>query len=443
MEETFSKAVLCAACATAAKVAQAVEAERRHLGELGYTVTGEPTLNAHRHRVWPLRAPCCGGAMTPTYGNVLKQLASHGKPPCTSCGGKARVRQALAAYVAEHGATYDLTEYRGYARKVRRLTGRTYAAWRHVINPLDHPRGRSTGFWHLDHKVPVIWCFKHGVPPEVAAAPQNLQMLPVQENLRKGRRLLSDEEAAAVLRESAVSQALFTAVGEAAKARVEVVADTTNVWTTAPKLVVREGELRAHPEGVAARVRYHLGQVTSRVGARTLRVDVVPRAVERAFLDRWHVQGAVASHHACGLWRGDELLSLMTMARPRYRQAEAELELLRFCSHGEHLVPGAASRLFQHLTATLTPRAVVSYSLNRWGDGGLYRHLGFTQVRVTPSASYLWRVDGRLRGWRASVLKARREGVPHAGGEIEGTVKVHDPGSTTWLWRRPAIARNE
>jgi hypothetical protein len=341
--------------------------------------------------------------------------------------------KAMSAYVGKHGADYDLAKFEEYSRKIRRLTGRTYECWKHVINPLDHKRGRHIGDWHLDHRVPIIWCFKNGIAPEVAASAQNLQMLPVKDNLQKGGKLLSDDEAMAILKESATSRIFFDAVGDGARNKVELVADTANIWSTAEKIIVREREYRDHPAAVLARVQNALGKNTTRLGARKLRLSTVNEIEAKHFLETWHVQGSTPCTLAFGLFRNDELLSLMTFGKPRYKQ-EAEWELLRFCSRGDISVSGAGSRLFSKFVSETAPNKVVSYSLNRWGTGEIYKVLGFLKKSSNPSPVYLWRADGKLRSWRASILRARRKGIAQSGGEIEGTLKVHDPGSSTWLW---------
>jgi hypothetical protein len=417
----------------ATKKLESIAAERKHLADLGYTILGDVTLTKSNHRQYRLIAPCCGTEFTPTYGNILKQLASHGEPPCRSCGGKKRMSKAMSAYIAKYGADYDLEKFREYKLKVTRLTARTYECWKHIINPMNYSRGHGAGYWHLDHRVPTIWCFKNGVAPEIAASAQNLQMLPSGENLQKCGKLLSDEEAALLLRESQLSALMFNALGDGARAKIEVVADTANVFFNPQKIIIREEELKRAPDATLARCKYHLGMITDAIGARELSIREVNSDEVRNFLNKWHVQGFAPSTLAIGLYHGERLMSLMTFAIPRYKQFGVDYELVRFCSVGDTVIPGAASRLFAHYLRIKRPTKTVSYSLNRWGGGGLYKKLGFELKGTSLSPRYLWRSDGKIRSWRASVLMARRNQILQAGGEIDGTLKIHDPGSTTWI----------
>lgn len=442
-EETFSKSLICGACVIEQKKIEKIAEERLHLESLGYKILGDTTLSKSGHRKYRLIAPCCGVEFAPTYGNVLKQLALHNKPPCQNCGGKERMGKAMAAYVEKYGADYDIQKFEEYRLKVRRLTGRTYECWKHVINPMNYQRGHGAGYWHLDHKVPTIWCFKNGIAPEVAASLQNLQMLPSEENLKKCGKLLSDEEAMALLRESQSSALLFVVLGESARAKIDLVADTANIFSTNNKLIIRETEFKKSASAVIARCKYHLQMIQSHIGARKLVVKEVSQEEANVFLEKWHVQGKASCSWAIGLYQKDELFSLMTFAPPRYKQLAVDFELVRFCSRGDIVVQGAASKLFAHYKTVKKPSRTVSYSLNRWGSGNLYKTLGFEFKSSSLSPRYLWRNDGKIRSWRASILMARKRNINLVGGEIDGTLKIHDPGSTTWMMTHAIKAERE
>ena len=76
-------------------------------------------------------------------------------------------------------------EWKVYRSKVTAATRLTYNANKAKINPNNLPSGRAgtVGAYHVDHIVPVRWCFVHDVPPEVVADVSNLQMLPWLENV--------------------------------------------------------------------------------------------------------------------------------------------------------------------------------------------------------------------------------------------------------------------
>lgn len=78
-------------------------------------------------------------------------------------------------------------EFLTYSSKVRWITKKNYDKYIHIINPNGLPRGKCgvEGAYQLDHVRSIKECFDLGLPPEVAGAPENLQMLPWKVNRAK------------------------------------------------------------------------------------------------------------------------------------------------------------------------------------------------------------------------------------------------------------------
>lgn len=72
-----------------------------------------------------------------------------------------------------------------YKSKVTKLSKISYKNNKHKINPNDLPTGKAgtEGAYHLDHIVPVRYCFVNYIPEETCAHPDNLQMLGWLENI--------------------------------------------------------------------------------------------------------------------------------------------------------------------------------------------------------------------------------------------------------------------
>jgi hypothetical protein len=433
---TCSKSAICMDCFKALQKEKTKQQQHDKLVSIGYANPILVEKNNHGHNKWKVITPCCGTEYETVFGNVLKQLALIGSPPCGKCGGKERISKAMSGYVEKHGRTYDLQLLQQYAKKVRMLSEREYKTYRHFINPENVARGTKTGQFHLDHKVSIIWCFKNGVSPELAASKDNLQMLSVGENLKKGRKNISDEEALAILNKKSIAEQFLTELPEA-KDAVQIVSDYANVWGTGGKIVIRESEITQRKGAVVSRILHHLRKNCIVKGARSLNVKSVNSELERQFLNDYHVQGYLKSKVALGLFDGSELLALMTFCTPRYKQKSAEWELLRFCVKAGHSAPGAANKLASSFIRTFNPSGIVSYSLNRWGDGKVYSTLGFTKTASNTSDFYLWKDDGKIRSWRASVLRAKSKSIKLTD---ECAVRIADPGSSTWLWRHEAPA---
>lgn len=78
-------------------------------------------------------------------------------------------------------------EYKTYARKVHRLSGKTYTENIDIINPNRYTRTLCgvEGGWQLDHIITIKECFLKGISPEKAAEVGNLRMLPWKDNLMR------------------------------------------------------------------------------------------------------------------------------------------------------------------------------------------------------------------------------------------------------------------
>lgn len=81
--------------------------------------------------------------------------------------------------------TKDCSVYQEYLRKVRNITSSNYRKLAGMINPHGLPVGKLQ--YHVDHKTTIFEAYQRGWLPERTAAPENLQILWWQDNLRKGK----------------------------------------------------------------------------------------------------------------------------------------------------------------------------------------------------------------------------------------------------------------
>lgn len=187
---TASRSEICLTCYSKQKCISAIDKEKQIIGDYGYGINGEPTVNKFGKRVYTLVSPCCDGQFSTVFGNLISGIkkneqSGYNKLPCGNCGPKHRMAAALEKYEHKHGKDYDIGKANHYTQLVRKLSNQNYKKHKNIINPNNYTRGLNRG-WHLDHKVPIIECFKQGWSPEKAADVKNLQMLPWNENLSKG-----------------------------------------------------------------------------------------------------------------------------------------------------------------------------------------------------------------------------------------------------------------
>lgn len=182
-----------------------------------------------------------------------------------------------------------------------------------------------------------------------------------------------------------------------------------------------------------------LGRFERRVGARACEVREVPRAPAAAFMERYHIQGANTLGVRCfGLYRGDELLGVLSLGRHSRQIAPSRIVLDRLCFQRGVQVVGGASKLLQHAIGWAKGagyREILSYSDNRWTSGGVYLALGFSLDQSwKPDYSYV--KDGQ----RFSKQSQKKDacGCPGSMTELEwaharGLVRIYDAGKKRWL----------
>lgn len=128
---------------------------------------------------------------------------------------------------------------------------------------------------------------------------------------------------------------------------------------------------------------------TQKLYARKCIVKEISYADSKHFLEINHMQGTAKSSYNLGLYHNDELMSVMTFAKPRFNK-KYDWELLRFASKLNTTVVGGASKLFTHFVNTkLDDGLIISYCDLRLGTGMVYEKIGMKRIGVT-TPNYFW-----------------------------------------------------
>lgn len=188
IDYTASRSALCASCSYQEKRMKTSIRQKEDLERLNYTVVSGPEKDAFGHNRWNVITPCCRKEYSVLSNTVLNMMTRRAKAPCKFCGGKERTKEATKAYLEKYGRDWtdvDYDDWEKYRTAVRKLSEITYKTNISAINPNGLKRSRGTTGWHLDHKIPVVVCFRNKVSVEQAASFQNLRMLSGQENLSR------------------------------------------------------------------------------------------------------------------------------------------------------------------------------------------------------------------------------------------------------------------
>lgn len=158
-------------------------------------------------------------------------------------------------------------------------------------------------------------------------------------------------------------------------------------------------------EIIQSMIKNSLGVSKRIYGRQTTLKKIESRNVIEEFLNKNHLQGFVNSNINYGLFKGDELVSLMTFMKIRkiLNKKQNGYELVRFCNKLNYSVIGGGSKLFNQFKKDYPNNEVISYCDVSWASGDFYKKIGFTYDGSTKP-NY-WYVVNKIRESRIKYQK--------------------------------------
>ena len=178
----------------------------------------------------------------------------------------------------------------------------------------------------------------------------------------------------------------------------------------------------------------------SRIFARKCKIVDISTQQERTFLQTHHVQGYIASSIKKALIYDGKIVAVMTFGKSRFDKKNTDYEMLRFCSVGGTTIVGGASKLLKNILLSFKNGVICSYSDRLWGDGNLYRALGFEFVSISQP-SYRWTKNMKS----VSRFKTQKHKLPDLLPNFDNTKteaenmfndgwrRIWDCGTTKWI----------
>jgi hypothetical protein len=172
--------------------------------------------------------------------------------------------------------------------------------------------------------------------------------------------------------------------------------------------------------------------------------EIKDTSIVRNFLDNNHIQGYTHSSINLGLYNNDELVSLMTFSKNRFKKNSNEWEMVRFCNKLNTNNIGGASKLFKYFNILYNTDKipVVSFSDRRFFKGSLYKILGF-EFEKNTSPSYIYWKDNRILN-RMSCQKHKLDKLldnfdsnktEYENMVFNGWRRVWDSGNIKWIFK--------
>jgi len=141
-------------------------------------------------------------------------------------------------------------------------------------------------------------------------------------------------------------------------------------------LTIFQDEWDLQKEKVKIRIKLALDVSLDRIYGRNTTVREITTIEAKSFIDEHHLQSYSPASIKLGLYRENELCSVMTFGKSRYNK-NYEYELIRFCSTKN--VIGGVEKLFSYFVKNFNPTNIISYSDNRYFTGNMYKTLGFLE----------------------------------------------------------------
>lgn len=174
---------------------------------------------------------------------------------------------------------------------------------------------------------------------------------------------------------------------------------------------------------------------TTKLNAR--KCDVVVLSVEQCskFLDTNHIQGHGRSNVKYGLMHDNELVSAMTFSNNELSRNSIGWDMNRFATKFDTTVRGGASKLFSRFVNDHNPSKIISYADLRYGEGNVYKNLGFELSGLTVPGYWYFRPNEMIRRHRFSLRKTLNDPQNKTEWETrqkQGWNRIWDCGHAKW-----------
>ena len=150
----------------------------KKLTDLGYQILSD--FKSSSHCDITVKNLKCGHVFTARVNNLVTRQTK-----CGICGPIQRMKSCMEGYMAKNARDYDMKKWEDYRNYVRRISNKIYKENVNKLNPNNLIRSKKDN--HLDHRIPLIVCFKEGVDPNIAGSLQNLCFVSARNNLSKNK----------------------------------------------------------------------------------------------------------------------------------------------------------------------------------------------------------------------------------------------------------------
>lgn len=211
-------------------------------------------------------------------------------------------------------------------------------------------------------------------------------------------------------------------------------------------LTIFDDEWRDRREVCKSLILSKLNRFDRRLQGRKCEVREISKEDMKSFCALHHLQGANKLSRVCfGLFHGEEMVGAIDLGNHHRRKDKGMVVLTRLCFKPGVNVVGGAGKLFKACTEWCVANGVakiVSWSDNRYSDGGLYERMGFKRAdELPPDYYYVDMKNPKRRISKQSQSKKKSE-CPDGMTELEwansrGLSRIWDCGKVRWEFDAP------
>jgi len=177
--------------------------------------------------------------------------------------------------------------------------------------------------------------------------------------------------------------------------------------------------------------------------ARKCKIKELNSKEYKEFLNKYHLQGYIATKVKLGLFYNNELMSVIGFGSLRksmnQHSIENEFELYRFAEK-YHIVGGLA-KLFKHFIKQYNPTKIITYQDLDWGYSNLYEKLNFELEKITDPGYSYFKDEIRENRFKYRKDQLIKEGFNKNKTEHEimierGYYKIYNSGNLKWIYKK-------
>ncbi len=194
-------------------------------------------------------------------------------------------------------------------------------------------------------------------------------------------------------------------------------------------------------EIVKSIIKSKLNIYDKKIGARETILKEISSKESSYFLEYNHLQGGSKASINIGLYCKEELVSVLTMSKPRFNK-NYQWEISRFANKLNWKINGSFSKMWLYFLKMYEPRSCITYSDKRYFNGSVYRRY-FKELEDTKPNYWYHKYDSlknRIE-FQKHKLKEKLDIFDHeldewSNMQLNGYDRIWDCGNKKFEWRK-------